>query len=252
MKIRCLPLILLCLLLGGCSRAVSGGQFDFRSRGLRRSTAQSCTPFLPGYTAPGSAEDTLYAEVSRGNAVACFDVQAVPAMRRGVGRYWYPHVLGYGGVGGGPYTDRRGHHRLEQPPGQPQSPVGMSSFSVIRNMLAMGALSYGLNQKEPAKQDALDFLEHLSRNGGFELDGSDAPILICLDYEAAAWNRNGGNYEIIVPEEGTLSFRLGLLSDVSARHWSPGWTRRCCQPACPWQTARGRRAFPAITSRPVR
>lgn len=89
----------------------------------------------------------------------------------------------------------------------------MSSFSVIRNMLAMGALSYGLNQKEPAKQDALDFLEHLNRNGGFELDGSDAPILICLDYEAAEWNRNGENYEIIVPEEGTLSSRLGLLSD---------------------------------------
>lgn len=93
-------------------------------------------------------------------------------------------------------------------------PAGMSSFSVVRNMLAMGALSYGLDQKEPSKEDALDFLEHLCRNGGFELDGSDAPVLICLDYEAAAWNRSGGNYEIIVPVEGTLSYRMGLLSDV--------------------------------------
>ena len=39
-------------------------------------------------------------------------------------------------------------------------------------------------------------------------------MLICLDCEAAAWNRNGGNYEIIVPAEGTLSYRMGLLSDV--------------------------------------
>ena len=75
-------------------------------------------------------------------------------------------------------------------------------------------MSYGLNPKEPTKGDALDFLEQLCQNGGFELDGSDAPILICLDYEAAAWNRNGGTYEIIVPMEGTLTYRMGLLSDT--------------------------------------
>lgn len=210
MKIRFLPLILLCLLLGGCSRAVAGGHLISAAEG----SEEYCTvlnTFLPGYI-PREPEDTLYAEVSRGNAVACFDVQAVPAMRRGVGRYWYPHVLGTVVLA----VDRTRTDEVITGWGSllhSRTPVGMSSFSVIRNMLAMGALSYGLNQKEPAKQDALDFLEHLNRNGGFELDGSDAPILICLDYEAAEWNRNGENYEIIVPEEGTLSFRLGLLSD---------------------------------------
>lgn len=210
MKIRFLPLILLCLLLGGCSRAVAGGHLISAAEG----SEEYCTvlnTFLPGYI-PREPEDTLYAEVSRGNAVACFDVQAVPAMRRGVGRYWYPHVLGTVVLA----VDRTRTNEVITGWGSllhSRTPVGMSSFSVIRNMLAMGALSYGLNQKEPAKQDALDFLEHLNRNGGFELDGSDAPILICLDYEVAEWNRNGENYEIIVPEEGTLSFRLGLLSD---------------------------------------
>lgn len=210
MKIRFLPLILLCLLLGGCSRAVAGGHLISAAEG----SEEYCTvlnTFLPGYI-PREPEDTLYAEVSRGNAVACFDVQAVPAMRRGVGRYWYPHVLGTVVLA----VDRTRTDEVITGWGSllhSRTPVGMSSFSVIRNMLAMGALSYGLNQKEPAKQDALDFLEHLNRNGGFELDGSDAPILICLDYEVAEWNRNGENYEIIVPEEGTLSFRLGLLSD---------------------------------------
>ena len=210
MKIRFLPLILLCLLLGGCSRAVAGGHLISAAEG----SEEYCTvlnTFLPGYI-PREPEDALYAEVSRGNAVACFDVQAVPAMRRGVGRYWYPHVLGTVVLA----VDRTRTDEVITGWGSllhSRTPVGMSSFSVIRNMLAMGALSYGLNQKEPAKQDALDFLEHLNRNGGFELDGSDAPILICLDYEVAEWNRNGENYEIIVPEEGTLSFRLGLLSD---------------------------------------
>ena len=103
-----------------------------------------------------------------------------------------------------------------------RTPVGMSSFSVIRNMLAMGALSYGLNQKEPAKQDALDFLEHLNRNGGFELDGSDAPILICLDYEGRRMeskrrklrdNRAGGG-DAVLPPGPALGF--------SARTGGPG------------------------------
>lgn len=211
MKKRWSLLLLLCLLLTGCSAAASGGHLISASEGSG-AYSEALLPFLPGYTLQ-EAEDTLYAEVSRGNAVACFDVQAVPAMARGVGRYWYPHASATVVLA----VDRTrtdavitGWNSLRES----GIPVGMSSFSVIRNMMAMGALSYGLDRKEPTKRDALDFLEHLCRNGGFELDGSDAPILICLDCEAAAWNRSGGTYEIIVPIEGTLSYRMGLLSDV--------------------------------------
>ena len=211
MKRRWSLLILLCLLLTGCSAEASGGQLISAAEGSG-AYSEALLPFLPGY-ALRDGEDTLYAEVSRGNAVACFDVQAIPAMDRGVGRYWYPHVSATVVLA----VDRTrtdavitGWNSLRES----RVPVGMSSFSVVRNMLAIGAMSYGLNPKEPTKGDALDFLEQLCQNGGFELDGSDAPILICLDWEAAAWNRNGGNYEIIVPAEGTLSCRMGLLSDV--------------------------------------
>ena len=211
MKKRWPFFLLLCLLLTGCSTEVSGGQLISAAEGTEPYSAV-LNSFLPGYTAR-KATDTLYAEVSQGNAVACFDVQAIPAMTRGVGRYWYPHVSATVVLA----VDRTrtdaivtGWNSLQES----GNPVGMSSFSVIRNMLAMGALSYGLNRDEPAKRDALSFLEHLCQNGGFELDGSDAPILICLDYEAAAWNQNGGNYEIVVPVEGTLSYHMGLLSDV--------------------------------------
>lgn len=210
MKKRCLPLILLCLLLGGCGRAVSEGCLVSAAEGSGEYCA-ALRPFLPGY-AVREAEESLYAEAARGGAVACFDVQAVPAMRRGVGRYWYPHVLGTVVLA----VDRSrtdaavtGWNSLRGI----KVPVGMGSGQVIRNMLALGAIAYGLDREEPSKQAALAFLEQLNRDGGFELDYSDAPILICLDYEAAAWNRSGENYEIIVPEEGTLSFCLGLLSD---------------------------------------
>lgn len=211
MKMRWLPILLLCLLLAGCSVETSEGHLVPVAEGSREYSS-ALDPFLPGYTLR-EAEDTLYGELSQGNPVACFDVQAVPAMARGVGRYWYPHVSATVVLA----VDRTrtdavitGWNSLREN----RVPVGMSSTSIVRNMLVLGALSYGLNPKEPSKREALDFLEHLCQNGGFELEGSDAPILLCLDYEAAAWNRNGGDYEIIVPVEGTLSYRMGLLSDT--------------------------------------
>ena len=211
MKMRWLPILLLCLLLAGCSVETSEGHLVPVAEGSREYSS-ALDPFLPGYTLR-EAEDTLYGELSQGNPVACFDVQAVPAMARGVGRYWYPHVSATVVLA----VDRTrtdavvtGWNSLREN----RVPVGMSSTSIVRNMLVLGALSYGLNPKEPSKREALDFLEHLCQNGGLELEGSDAPILICLDYEAAAWNRSGGTYEIIVPVEGTLSYRMGLFSDV--------------------------------------
>lgn len=211
MKKRWFVLLLLCLLLSGCSKAAAERHLIPAAEGTDAYCA-AAQPFLPAYSLHG-AEDTLYREVAKGHAVACFDVQAIPAMERGVGRYWYPQLLATVVLA----VDRTqtdaaitGWHSLLEN----GVPVGVSSTSVIRNMLLLGALSYGLNQEAPAKEDALWLLERLNENSGFELEDWEAPILICLDYEAAAWNRSGGQYEIIVPEEGTLSFQMGLFSDV--------------------------------------
>lgn len=211
MKIRWLWLLLLCLMLSGCTGAASQGHLIAGAEGSREYSGV-LGPFLPDYPLQ-ETKDTLYAQVARGNAVACFDVQALPALEQGVGRYWYPHVSATVVLA----VDRSrtdaaitGWNSLREC----RVPVGIGSISVIRNMLALGAVSYGLNQEKPTKGDALELLESLYRNGGFELEDLDAPILLCLDYEAAGWNRNGGNYEIIVPEEGTISYQLGLLSDV--------------------------------------
>ena len=82
MKMRWLPILLLCLLLTGCSAEASGGQLISAAEGSG-AYSEALLPLLPGY-ALRDGEDTLYAEVSRGNAVACFDVQAIPAMDRGL------------------------------------------------------------------------------------------------------------------------------------------------------------------------
>ena len=138
-----LPLLLLLLLLTGCSAADSSGRLILAAEGAEAYGAELAA-FLPGYTLR-EEEDTLYAEVARGSAAACFDVQAVPAMERGVGRYWYPHVSATVVLA----VDRTrtdavitGWNSLREN----HVPVGMGSTSVIRNMMAMGALAYGLDR----------------------------------------------------------------------------------------------------------
>lgn len=212
MKVQWLSLVLLlCLLLTGCAPAPSDRYLVSDAEGAEE-YVNTLGTYLSGYDIR-EPRDAVFAEVENGNAVVCYDVQAIPALNQGVGRYWYPQVLGTVVIA----VDRTrtdiditGWNSLRES----QIPVGIGSESIIRNMLAIAALSYGLNPEEPAKQDALAFLEHLNQNGKFELNDSDAPILLCMDYEAVAWNREGGQYEIIVPAEGTLSYRMGLLSDV--------------------------------------
>ena len=212
MKVQWLSLVLLlCLLLTGCASAPSDRYLVSDAEGAEE-YVNTLGTYLSEYDIR-EPRDAVFAEVENGNAVVCYDVQAIPALNQGVGRYWYPQVLGTVVIA----VDRirtdidiTGWNSLRES----QIPVGIGSESIIRNMLAIAALSYGLNPEEPAKQDALAFLEHLSQKGKFELNDSDAPILLCMDYEAVAWNREGGQYEIIVPAEGTLSYRMGLLSDV--------------------------------------
>lgn len=211
MKTKWIFLLFLCLILAGCKASPSESHLISMAEGAGE-YSKTLHTFLPAYSLQ-DAEDTLYAEVARGNAVTCFDVQAVPAVRQGVCRYWYPHAAATLVIA----VDRKrtdavitGWKSLREN----QIPVGMHSTSIIRNMMAFGALSYGLQPDNPNKEDALLFLEDLNLNGGFQLNESDAPILLCLDYEAAAWNRAGEAYEIIIPREGTITYQLGLLSDV--------------------------------------
>ena len=111
MKGRWLPLLLLCLILAGCGTVDAGDRLISAAEGAEAYSG-TLVPFLPGYSLQ-TAEDTLYAEVSRGSAVACFDVQAIPALERGIGRYWYPHVTATVIL-----AVDRSRHRLEQPSGE--------------------------------------------------------------------------------------------------------------------------------------
>lgn len=166
---------------------------------------------LPGYGLKTQTE-SIYAELPRGNAAACLDAQAVPAMEQGVGRYWYPHCLATVVIA----VDRTrvdadisGWRDLLDA----EAVVGMTTDAPL-DRLILGAMSYGLEGQEYTKSEALALLERLYSQGELRLDDQTAPIQLCFDYQVAAWNRTGQDWEIIVPVEGTLSFTLGLLSDT--------------------------------------
>ena len=211
MKIRWLSFfIALCIMLGGCSKSNDGGYLisDIDSSNNYLSTLKF---YLPNRDIKKS-DKAIYQEVEDGNVAVCFDIQAKPAMEQGVGRYWYPHILSTIVLAidrDQTDIDITGWNDLWDA----QVKISTNSNSIIRNMMLIGSISYGLNRKDPSKRDALELLEYLYQDGRFRQNDCDAAILICLDHEAVNFNRNGGDYEIVVPSEGTLSFRMGLLSD---------------------------------------
>ena len=201
--------LLLILLLAGCGAKETENKLVASSELLSPYTS-IVLQAVPGYGLKTQTE-SIYMELSRGNAAACLDAQAIPAMEQGVGRYWYPHCLATVVVA----VDR------EQTDADISCwrdllaagvAVGMTTDAPL-DRLILGAMSYGLEGREYTKAEALALLERLCSQDQLRLDDQAAPIQLCFDYQAAEWNRAGQNWEIVIPE-GTLSFALGLLSDT--------------------------------------
>ena len=203
--------LLLFLFLTGCGAKEAENNKLVASSELLFPYADITLQVLPGYRLKAQTED-IYAELSQGNAATCLDAQAIPAMEQGVGRYWYPHCLATVVIA----VDRTrvdadisGWRDLSVT----GAAVGMTTDAPL-NRLILGAMSYGLEGQAYTKTEALALLERLYGQGELHLDDQTAPIQLCFDYQAAKWNRDGQDWEIVVPAEGTLSFAMGLLSDI--------------------------------------
>ena len=79
------------MLLTGCAADLTGGYLIPAAEGSEEYVT-TLNGYLSGYETRNLKEN-LYVETADGNATACFDVQAMPAIDHGVGRYWYSHVL---------------------------------------------------------------------------------------------------------------------------------------------------------------
>lgn len=166
---------------------------------------------LPTYTAEQQT-DSVFDLLQRGAAVEVSDIQAVPAIENGVAAYWYPQYLATVVIA----VDRD----------QTDAVLGgWRDLAVISEIvgfddrqpdaqLLMAAMSYALEGEAFTLDRATELLSLLADQDRLLFRSLDAPVLICFDDQAAALNRSGKNFEIVIPSEGTLSFERGLLSNT--------------------------------------
>lgn len=76
----------------------------------------------------------------------------------------------------------------------------------------LAAASYGLEGENYSMDAIMDILRSLHKKKRLVLEDEPQALWICFDYEAAALQRQGRDLEIIIPQEGTMSFEKGLLS----------------------------------------
>jgi len=172
--------------------------------------ASLCLILFSGCAADGD-RDNLFVQLRQGAAVEAFDVQALPALEAGLAEYWYPQALATVVIA----VDRgqtdaviRGWRDLD---GAGEA-VGFDDMAVGSHLF-MVAMSYGLEGEAFTLGQAARLLASLRAKGLLVLNSFEAPIVICYDDQAAAMRQSGRDIEIVVPEEGTLTYVKGLLSN---------------------------------------
>ena len=165
---------------------------------------------LPSYTIEKSQESAYYMLKDRA-IVEAFHIQAIGALETEIARYWYPHYLATVIIA----IDRNQTNTLVSTWSDLlniQEEVAFSN-SPVNNQMLVAAISYGLEGENYTLKQTLKLLESLHKNSLLKIDSFDSPIIICFDHQAAALKESGRNIEIIIPQEGTLTYEKGLLSN---------------------------------------
>jgi len=166
---------------------------------------------LPMHYITGQDTD-VFSLLNRGAAVEALDTQANIALEAGIAAYWYPEYLATVIIA----VDR------DQTDAQISGWVDLAGtkeqIGLVYYETQLGhvfsAISYGMEGGNISMRRAAATLSPIYDGGNLLLNSFDAPVLICFDYQAAGMAMSGRNIEIIVPEEGTLSFEKGLLSNA--------------------------------------
>lgn len=187
------------------------------------SYGKAVTGAFPDYetvsTLPGNLPAALEANAV---SVEAYDFQAAGYLKSGAAKLFYPHYLATMVIA----VDRdripdliagwadllKGTFTVSLPPAL------MSRYAVL-------AMSEGLDGGTYAMTNALKLVSDLNAQGRIitapDSAGRDpaaglgeAPVAILFDFEAASLIKAGGNIELIIPCEGTLSFAGGLLCDT--------------------------------------
>ena len=204
---------LICLLIG-IALLLSGCQKDDSQEIAYRDTVgssydQVLEQILPEYRVTPSIA-SLYNQLERSAACEAFDVQALPAAAAGAVAYWYPHYLATVVIA----VDRR--QTDAEITGWRDLPEGGYNVGYVEQgasgRLLFAAISHGLDHHRYASDRAVDLLQWLAAHKRLILKDITAPVLICFDYQAVKWQQDNPLLEIIIPQEGTLSYEMGLVS----------------------------------------
>ena len=193
---RILALILMCLILsffGGCARNT-----EFKT--------------LPSTTLEQAQNMVFSHYLDKGATIEAFDAQAIPALKAGLAKYWYPLFQATVVIAVdrdrtdakvNSWSDLRSIHEK----------VGFNNAH-IHGELMMAAMAYGLEGDGFTLNQAAYLWSLLQAENRLERNPFEAPVVVCYDYQAAAQIKNGRNLEVIVPLEGTLTYEKGLLSNT--------------------------------------
>ena len=217
---RIAALALLCLLLFSASSICayakdSSGDMVVCDNDEYTAYPDVVSQLLPAHTMKQTVND-VFTYLEEGAVAEASDVQALPALEIGIAAYWYPHYLATVVIA----VDRdrtdaeiRGWRDLLAA----GEVVGFDDTHVNRYML-MAAMAYGLEMASGLEGEnftlgeAAKLLAALRTQELLARKSFHPAIIICYDYQAAALRQCDRNIEIIVPEEGTLTYVKGLLS----------------------------------------
>lgn len=180
--------------------------------------ARSVSRSIPGWPVRTADEgENPLASVKDGNIMECYDVQALLAMKRGGGQYWHPQCLAT-------VVFAVDSKRTDKIPRSWKElacinqDVGWPMGNKLEERLMFGAMAYSMEKDGPSKKAALDLLEKIHGQDHLK-DGDDStPITVMMDYQAAELLQEGRNLVAAVPEDGTLSYALGVLSGTPITH----------------------------------
>lgn len=208
-RMICLFVIfLLCVpLLFGCAKEFPSDKVVcFRNYAVNplKSAAEN---ILYDYEVKTTSYSFIY-HLDRNEACEALDVQALPAVKNGIAAYWYPLSNATVVIA----VDRDA------------TDISINDWSdlcktecdvgFLNNRFILAAISYALDKESYMSDSAIKLLAGINAEHRLKKDDMSCPIIVCFDYQAAALNAEGRNYELIIPADGTLSYEVGILSNT--------------------------------------
>ena len=208
---------LLFVLLSGCSAQPTDERTIICKNDVYTHYPAIVARALPSHTVR-RAENRVFAYLKQGTVAEAFDAQALPALEAGLAKCWYPQYLATVIIA----IDREktdaeiyGWRDLAAA----GEAVGFSG-TAVNSPLLVAAMASGLASKDAGLEgeaftlrEAAKLLAGLQARKLLKINAFDTPIIICFDYQVAGMIKAGRDIEIVVPEEGTLTYVKGLLSN---------------------------------------